>query len=109
VNQGEIRWCQFRGPARGRPAVVLTRNNSIQGLNAVTVAPITTRLLGIRSRVRLGEEDGLREPSEVNTHNLQTLPKGMVGQWIATLSNERMRQITEAIAYALGFDRYEGD
>ncbi len=107
MNQGEVRWCQFRTPDHKRPAVVVTRDNSISGLNAVTVAPITSKRLGVRSRISLDESDGLARPSEVNVRNPQTIPKRQVGAWISTLSADRMRDINVAIAFALGFDRYE--
>ena len=107
MNQGEVRWCRFPSPDHERPAVILTRQSSIPGLNSVTVAPITSKLAGLRTRVPVGESDGLAEPSEVNVRNLQTVPKRLVGSWIATLSDNRMHQINTAVAFALGFDRYE--
>ncbi len=87
--------------------MVLTRDDSIRYLNTVTVAPITSKLRGIVSRVPVGESDGLSTPSEVNTRNLQTIPMELVGVWISTLSADRMREINAAIAFSLGFDRYE--
>ncbi|MEX0784377.1 MAG: type II toxin-antitoxin system PemK/MazF family toxin [Dehalococcoidia bacterium] len=109
MKQGEIRWCQFPGPDRMRPAVVLTRDSVIPALGAITVAPLTTKLRDLDSRVRLGESDGLRGLSDVNLHNLQTLSKPRIGALMATLSGARMREVSAAIAFALGFDRYEED
>ena len=107
MRQGEIRWCDFAPPDHPRPAVIVTRDNSIASLNSLTLAPITTAMRGTPTRVPVGMSEGLREPSEVNARNLQTLPKAAIGGLIATLSDEHMRAINAAIAYALGFDRYE--
>ena len=107
MNQGEVRWCTFTEPDHARQAVILTRDDSISHLNTVTVAPITSKRRGVLSRVAVDENDGLSEPLEVNARNLQTIPKRMVGAWISTLSSSRMREVNAAIAYSLGFDRYE--
>ena len=109
MRQGEIRWCEFPPPDRGRPVVILTRDGLIPSLSSVTVAPITTTLQDLNSRVRLNAADGLREPSDVNLHGIQSVRKERVGRWIATLRPERMREINAAIRYSLGFDRYEED
>jgi mRNA-degrading endonuclease toxin of MazEF toxin-antitoxin module len=109
VNHGEVRRCRFGAPDHDRPAVILTRDSLIPEVNAVTIAPITTKLRTNDTRVYLDESDGLREPSEVNLLNLQTISKDRVGRLMATLRPERMREVTAAIAYSLGFDRAESD
>jgi mRNA interferase MazF len=107
MNHAEVRRCRFGPPDHERPAVILTRDSLIPALSAVTIALITTKLIANDTRVRLDEADGLREPSEVNLLNLQTISKERVGRLLATLRPERMREINSALAYALGFDRDE--
>ncbi len=87
--------------------MIVTRDPLIRHLNGLTVAPITRTIRGLDVRVGLGYEDGLSEPSEAALDQLQTVPKRHIGNWIATLSDDRMREINRAIAFALGFDRYE--
>lgn len=106
MNHGEVRWCGFGAPDHDRPVVILTRDAFIPGLTAVTVAPITTKLRGVDSRVRLDESDGLREQSEVNLLSIQTVPKVQVGRFITSLRPDRMREINAAIALCLSFDHY---
>ncbi len=87
--------------------MILTRDSLISSVNAITIAPITTKLIANDTRIQLDESDGLREPWEVNLLNLQTISKDRVGRLVATLRPERMREINTAMAYSLGFDRYD--
>jgi mRNA-degrading endonuclease toxin of MazEF toxin-antitoxin module len=49
-----------------RPVLVLTRDVVRAHLPYVTVAPITTRVRGLSSEVRLGSANGLDEPCVAN-------------------------------------------
>lgn len=71
-------------------------------LSAVTVAPVTSTIRGIASEVRLSEADGLKGPCVVNLHNLVTVPKDWLGRRVATLSPERLREVCDALGFALG-------
>ena len=42
---------EFRPPDKRRPVLVVTRNEALAVLDAVTVAPISTSIRGIRSEV----------------------------------------------------------
>ena len=103
MKRGEVRWFTFQAPDKRRPIVILTRNSSIDVLNAVTVAPITTNLRDTPAHLYLDEEDGLPRACNATLHNLQTVPKSSVGKRITTLSQTRMSQLERAIQYALGF------
>lgn len=84
--------------------MILTRESSIGLLATVTVAPITSTLRGVPSEVILGEEDGMKATSAVNLHNMAVVPLSRIGRRLAQLSSERMREICEALRFALGCD-----
>lgn len=103
MRRGEVRWTQFAQPYGRRPTVLLTRNSSIDRLNAVTVAVVTTNVRDYKTHVYLDEEDGMPTECNVTAHNLQTIPKEDVKQLITTLTDQRMAEVEDAIRYALGF------
>ena len=104
MRRGEVRWYIFQAPDKRRPVLILTRNSAIGFLNALTVAPITTTIRDIPSEVFLTPEDGLLTECATNMDNIQTVPKHKLGSLIAYLSSERMEEVNQAIAFALGLE-----
>ena len=102
IARGEVRLYQFSYPDKQRPVVVLTRESAIGYLSAVTVAPITSTIRGVPSEVLLTEADGMKRTCAVNLHNVVTVSKAHLGRRVAVLSSERLREICEALAFALG-------
>jgi mRNA interferase MazF len=104
MRRGEIRWYTFREPDKRRPVLILTRNSAIGFLNALTVAPITTTIRDIPSEVLLTPDDGLLTDCAANMDNIQTVAKHGLGSMISYLSAERMEEVNQAVAFALGLD-----
>ena len=102
LERGEVRLCRFPKPDKERPVLVLTRDSAIPYLSRVTVAPITSTIRGIPSEVTLGPEDGLRQPCAANLHNIMTVAQQGLGRRLAQLSDQRMREVCAAVAFALG-------
>ena len=102
MRRGEVRWYTFREPDKRRPVLILTRDSAISYLNALTVAPITTTIRHIPSEVYLTPEDGLLTECVANLDNIQTVPKRKLGALVSLLSPERMVELNQAIAFALG-------
>ena len=107
MNQGDVYWYTFKQPDKRRPVVILTRDSAIPYLTAVTIAPITTTIRVIPSEVVLSEADGLLTECAANCDNLQTIAKSKLGGYITHLAPERLRELREAIGFALGFDALE--
>jgi mRNA interferase MazF len=104
MKQGDVYWYRFHAPDKRRPVLILTNNSAISYLNSVTIAPITSTIRGVPSEVLLNpSDDGVLRKSVVNAHNLQTIQKERLGELITQLSTERMREVREAIEFALGF------
>ena len=81
---------------------MLTRLSAIDYLNQVTVAPITSMILGVPSEVRLDEVDGMKGPCAVNLYNLATVSKHRLGRRLAILSPKRLEEICSALSFSLG-------
>jgi mRNA interferase MazF len=81
--------------------VLLSRDAAYRVRTAVTVAPVTRTVRDIPVEVPLDRVDGLPTRCVVNLDNITTIPKTLVTERISTLSGERMREIAEAIRFAL--------
>jgi mRNA interferase MazF len=102
IARGDIRLYRFPRPDKRRPVVVLTRDTAIAYLSAVTVAPITSTIRDVPSEVRLTEADGMKRPCAVNLHNVITVSKAHLGRRVAGLSPERLKEVCNALGFALG-------
>jgi mRNA interferase MazF len=104
VKRGDICWYTFKAPDKKRPVLILTRDSAIAVLNSVTVAPITSTIRSIPTEVVLTQEDGLPATCAANFDNLQTVPKGNIGDRISHLTTRKMKEAALAVSFALGFD-----
>jgi len=101
MRRGEIRWYKFAHPDKKRPVLVLTRDSILDYLGEVTVAPVTSTVRDIPSEVTLSKQDGMARPCAVNCDHIQTVAKGKIGSRIATLSEDKMGRVANAIGFAL--------
>jgi mRNA interferase MazF len=74
-------------------------------LSRVTVAPITSSIRDVPSEVRIGPDDGVKQPSAVNLHPVLTVAKDSVGRRVAQLGEEKMQEVCRALGFALGCAR----
>ena len=102
VARNEIYWADLGTPAGRRPVCVVTRNAAAAVLTAVTCAPITITIRGIRSEVEVGAEQGLSEPCVINCDNLITIPLSRLGPGpVGRLGEARRAELDRALRYAL--------
>ena len=104
MKRGDVCWYAFKTPDKKRPVLILTRDSAIAVLSSVTVAPITSTIRNIPTEVVLTEEDGLPDTCAANFDNIQTVPKGNIGDRISNLTTRKMKEAAKAISFALGFD-----
>lgn len=104
MNRGDVCWYNFKSPDKKRPVLVLTRNSAITVLNSVTIAPITSTIRSIPTELVLTEEDGLPHTCAANFDNLQTVPKGQIGDRITQLSRRRLQEAAVAVSFALALN-----
>jgi mRNA interferase MazF len=102
VERGDIIWADL-GPASGRRAVcVLTRDAAIEVLTAITCAPITRTIRGIRSEVEVGPAQGLPDQSVISCDNLITIPTSLLDSEPAgRLDLDARIRLDHALRYAL--------
>jgi mRNA interferase MazF len=81
---------------------VLTRDPAIAVLRALTCAPITRTIRGIRSEVEVGPAQGLPEPSVISCDNLLTVPIELLDDApVGHLALEQRVRLDQALRYAL--------
>ncbi len=102
VARNEIYWADLGAPAGRRPVCVLTRDAAIEVLTAVTCAPITRTVRGIRSEVELGPEHGLPEPCVISCDNIITVPlDALDDEAVGHLDELTRARLDQALRYAL--------
>jgi mRNA interferase MazF len=102
VARNDIVWADLGPPAGRRPVCVLTRDAAIPVLTAVTCAPITRTIRGIRSEVELGPEHGLPQSCVISCDNVIAVPLGDLDVEPVGHLDERARaQLDRALRYAL--------
>ncbi len=101
MRRGEVWWAHLPRPIGRRPVVLLSRDVAYRVRTAVTVAPVTRTVRNIPVEVALDRADGLPIRCVVNLDDITTIPKTLVTERISTLSVERMREIDEAVRFAL--------
>src|SRR6266852_6061110 len=101
MRRGEVWWTDLPPPAGRRPVILLSRNEAYAVRELVTVAPVTTRIRGIAVEVQLGPNDGLPRECAANLDTITTVPKSLLRERLAVLSQARVDAIDRAIRFAL--------
>jgi mRNA interferase MazF len=68
----------------------------------VFVVLATTNIRGLPTEVALGPKDGMPRACVLNADNVASLPKGYLGDLIATLGPERLAEVCRALDRATG-------
>jgi mRNA interferase MazF len=97
--RGEIWWGESP-EAKGRPYLVLTRDEAIPVLRSILVAPVTRRIRGIPTEVALGPEDGLPADGVASLDNVLAFPKAMLVRRMGALPPERRSEPCDALRAA---------
>lgn len=102
VERGDIIWADLGPPAGRRPVCVLTRQAAITVLTAITCAPITRTIRGIRSEVEVGPAQGLPDQSVISCDNLITIPTTLLDpEPVGHLDLNTQIKLDRALRYAL--------
>lgn len=87
-----------------RPVLVLTRELVRPHFSRVTVAPITSTILGLSTEVPVGSANGLDHDSVVSCDNIVTVPKAALGRHIGYLFPAQEAELARAIRAAFDLD-----
>ena len=102
VARNDIYWADLGPPAGRRPVCVLTRDAAITVLSAVTCAPITRTIRGIRSEVEVGPAHGLPEPCVISCDNVMTIAmEHLDDEPVGRLDEVSRAAMDRALRYAL--------
>lgn len=110
IRQGDIYWIEFEEPEGSEPGYkhphVIVQNNLFNHsrINTVLVCPLTSNLKRGDSpgNVLLSKrEANLPKSSIVNVSQVFTVNKSQLGDYVGTLSPERMRQVLDGIQLLL--------
>ncbi len=104
MKRGEVWWAALPEPAGKRPVVLLSRDEAYLVRELVTVAPLTTRARDIPVEVVLDKSDGVPKKCVANLDLITTLEKSVLDKRICQLSQAKIREIDNAINFALSFD-----
>lgn len=86
--------------------VVLSRDAAIPRLGRALVAPCTTTIRGLSSEVLLEPgEDPIPQLSAVNLDSVESVSTAVLVERIGRLSDERMRQVCDALEVAVDCER----
>jgi mRNA interferase MazF len=99
IGRGEIWWGE--GDPKGRPFLILTRDETIPVLRTVLVAPITRTIRHIPTEVPLGISEGLPVASAATMDNVLAIPKSMLVRRMGSLAHERHHELGEALFAAI--------
>ncbi|MBN2565472.1 MAG: type II toxin-antitoxin system PemK/MazF family toxin [Candidatus Eisenbacteria bacterium] len=100
VRHGEVWYYTFSHPDKSRPVVVLTRQEVIDLLHTVMVAPVTSTIRGAPSEVLVGTDEGLKHDSAVNLDHVQTVETARLRRRVGQLGPEKMAAVCQALAIA---------
>ena len=104
IARGEIWMYEFRRPDKIRPVVVLTRDEAIDAMHTVLVAPITSTIRGLRSEVKVGSNEGLKRDSVANLDHVSSVERAKLTRFIGTLAGDKLRAVCRALRFAAGCD-----
>jgi mRNA interferase MazF len=102
--RGEVWWCELPDLDR-RPVVVLSRDVAIPRLRRALIAPCTTTIRGLPTETHLEPaDDPIPRASVVNLDSVESVSIGVLVERLGRLSDERMREICDALAIAVACD-----
>ena len=98
IAQGDIWWAESE--LGRRPVLVVTRNEAIDVLNRVVVAPITRTVRGIPTEVPLDIDNGLPHRSAASFDNLRVIGKSHLTERLGSISHRRSEMCAALAAMA---------
>lgn len=85
--QCDVRWAESENERR--PVLVVTRNEAIDVLNKLVVAPITRTVRGIPTELALDADDGLPQPCAASFDNLRVVLRSHLTERVSALPHRR--------------------
>jgi mRNA-degrading endonuclease toxin of MazEF toxin-antitoxin module len=99
MRRGEVWWYEHPED-KPRPALILSRNESIDHRHSVIAAPTTSTIRGWDTEVALDEDDGMGQPCVAVLDNTFSARKALLTERITKLGPERMSEVCRALSAA---------
>jgi mRNA interferase MazF len=97
--RGDVWWGEAPD-AKGRPYLVLTRDEAIPVLRTVLVAPVTRTIRGIPTEVPLGSAEGLPTDCVAAMDAVLSFPKAMLHRHMGSIGPRRIGELCDALRSA---------
>lgn len=95
VARGELWWLETPDE-KGRPVLVISRDEANAVLRRVMVAPVTRTLRSAPSQLPLGRQEGLPTESVANFDDLASVPRSLLVRRLGTLG-PRLHELCERL------------
>ena len=91
-----------KDPKRSRTFCVVSRQVLIESnYSTVICAPVYSAYDGLATQVSLDVADGMKHHCSIHCDNLVSLQKSVLTNFVATLSDEKISELNQALAIAL--------
>lgn len=106
MKRGEVYWCDFGDARKNRPVVIIQNDLGNRHSSEVIVAYITSSPANKVYPTDVAIPDGIlpRNGSRVLASRIFTFMKGDIGDRIALLSSDVMREVDVALGVSLALD-----
>ena len=94
-RQGEIWWAEAED--KRRPVLVVTRDDAIEVLTWIIVAPVTRTIRGIPTELPLGNTHGLSVECVASFDNLQPLRRTFLTECVGKLGVEEADEVCRCL------------
>lgn len=101
MRQGEI-WLIEEPSEKARPGLVLVRNEAIDLLTNIAVAPLTRTVRDIPTEVPIGRDDGVAFDCVANLDSIKSIPRAFLTRRIGRLSSGRWHEVCFALRASIG-------
>lgn len=95
VARGELWWLETPDE-KGRPVLVVGRDEANVVMQRVMVAPVTRTLRSVPSQLPLGRDEGLPVESVANFDDLTSVPKSLLVRRLGNLGS-RLHELCERL------------
>ena len=96
VAQGGV-WLMETPNGKRRPVLVVTRDEAIEVLNNIVIAPVTSTIRRIPTAISLGVDEGIDHDSVAAFDNLAAVPRALLTRKLGRLDPVRRREICLAL------------
>lgn len=101
MRRGEVWWARLD---KKRPVVLVSREEAYAVRALVIAAPVSTTIRGVAVEVKVGLGEGLPRTGVINCDWLVTVPKADLLERAGKLSAAKVRQLDDALRFALGLE-----